>query len=87
MRNAPTPAQSASKGKSKGKGKGKGTVATVKVNKSSGQAYCKPYNDVRGCTNTVCNLRHRCDVQMPNGEACDAEDHNRDQHRGPVAYL
>ena len=65
---------------------GSGKVKTCRANKE-GKEFCKPWNDVRGCDNPRCGKKHACDIQLPNGSACNDTRHNRDGHRGPTVAL
>ena len=45
-----------------------------------GKAFCKPWNDERGCRERRCPGLHKCDVRLNNGKVCEATDHNRQGH-------
>ena len=49
-----------------------------------GRAFCKAWNDPRGCTNSACPSVHRCEVMLPSGDVCACHDHKRTNHRGPT---
>ena len=54
------------------------TRQTVSMLKG-GKKLCKAWNDQRGCKGN-CGSLHACDVRLPNGQACQATNHNRQSH-------
>ena len=46
-----------------------------------GKRLCKPYNDVRGCTDRNCQDLHSCDVRQKDGSMCGSKKHTRQQHK------
>ena len=56
------------------KGDARRTVSMLK----GGRAFCKAFNDQRGCKG--CDKLHACDVRLPSGEACQSTRHNRLNH-------
>ena len=79
------------KGGGKGnKGDGKGGKQNtqprwklVGVDPSTKVPLCKGFNSAAGCSTAQCRKVHRCDIQLPNGNACASWTHNRVQHTGP----
>ena len=51
------------------------TVSMMK----GGKAFCKAWNDQRGCKGG-CNKLHLCDVRLESGQACQSSKHNRQNH-------
>ena len=45
--------------------------------KARTKAFCKKWNDNRGCSKTDCQDYHGCDVLMSNNKPCGSREHNR----------
>jgi len=88
-----SPGQTGNQQKGKGGAKSGGKQIVTCSQLPGGQFVCKKWNDPRGCTKHEASCpdkkKHVCDVRKPDGKACGAKNHRRDQchfieqHQGP----
>ena len=78
---APTPDGKAGKGLGNGKKDGDGNRKKGKKPKmtSDGHTVCFRLNGDKGCSQRNCQLKHVCNVVMPNGAICGCS-HSRKNH-------